>query len=284
MCASKWRLNKYCSYFGNRSSSQDLDYFLDSASFGKGYEGIRAEMQRLIGVTARNLKYDIRWANDEVRVFLSLLHSPERLFSRSKAQNIVLYDDGTLKVYAVQMEWALCRKMKRLQMENQVPRREDWSDCVAITKFLFDKSGSVLSPKLFKQFDDTQREPPVYTKTILMLKQHVSRIHQRDVFPPIGWVFKKSTNTLEYKWLDRDGTQHDSSINPDRTGIHQVACVEEKQFKSFNFDKNAWEPTKSSTPLEKSDNEDGEEDSDNEDGEEDSDNEDGEEDSDNDDD
>lgn len=80
------RLIKYYRFFNNRSSSQDLDYFLNSASFGNKYEGIRAEMQRLIGITARTLKYDIRWANDEVRAFLSLLNRPDRLFAQSKAR------------------------------------------------------------------------------------------------------------------------------------------------------------------------------------------------------
>lgn len=214
-------------------------------------------MQRLIGITARTLKYDIRWANDEVRAFLSLLNRPDRLFAQSKAQNIVLYGDGTLVVYAVQMEWALCRKMKRLQMENQVPRREDWSDCVAIAKFLFDKAGHVLSPRLFKQFDDTSREPPVFTKTIVALKHHVSRIHQRDAFPKIGWVYRTSSNSLEYKWLDGDGTQIDASINPDRTGTRQVVRIEERQIGWYNFDKSAWETPPESSKAPRRDNDDG---------------------------
>lgn len=205
------------------------------------YEIVRQEMTRLIRVVASPLGYDPEWANDQMRIFLALLNEPESLFSQSKRQNIVLYDDGIIKVYAAKWEWVLCRKMKRLQMPDQAPRREDWSDCVAITKLLLDRdcpTRGLLSPRLFRQFDHTQREPPVDPQTILALKRNVINIHQRDPLPNIGWVFFTSRREFEYRW--GDGTQIEKSDWPRKTGIIPVACLEERQLRKFNFDKNAW--------------------------------------------
>jgi hypothetical protein len=217
-------------------------------------------MKRLIDVAARNLKYDSKWANDDVRFFLTLLNKPETLFLQSKNQNIVLYRDSTLVIYAVQWEWALCRKMKRLQMAGQVPRREDWSDCVAITKLLFDKKGSALSPKLFQQFDHTTREPPVYPNTVLSLKQYVLTAYQKDVLPAIGWVFFTSRRSFEYRWYDT--TPVDQSLWPQKKGIVTVMCPEEKQFNKYNFDKKVWEIPQTLEPTKNNDGDDDEEEED----------------------
>jgi hypothetical protein len=154
-------------------------------------------------------------------------------------------------------------------MENQPPRQEDWSDCITIAKFLFDRGGHALSPKLFTQFDDTSKEPPVFTRTIVALKQQVLRVHRQEMFPKVGWVYTTSKNTLEYKWLDGVGTPFDSSFKPNRTGVQQIVCIEEKQIKSFDFGKNAWEAAGSSAALKKDDS--GDEEEDDDDGDEDED-------------
>lgn len=200
-------------------------------------------MIRLIRVVAGALGYNPQWANDDMRLFLNLLNDPESLFAQSKRQNVVLYNDGILKVYAVQWEWVLCRKMKRLQMSQQVPRAEDWSDCIAITKLLLDRirpEGSLLSPKLFMPFEFPERESPVAPQTIMALKRHVLNVHRRDPFPNAGWVFFTSRRAFEYRW--GDATAIDTSYWPRKTGVVTVLCGEERQFRKFNFDKNAWVP------------------------------------------
>ena len=116
--------------------------------FGQFYEHVRTELQRLIDTTAERLGYDRTWANDEVRQFLALLNDPGDLFDQSKRQNVVLYRDANIVVYAVKWEWVLSRKMKRLQMVGQRPRREDWQDCISIAKLLYDTYGGTLSPRI----------------------------------------------------------------------------------------------------------------------------------------
>lgn len=139
-------------------------------------------MQRLIETVAGQLQYDQKWANDEVGIFLSLLKDPGALFSESKSQRIVLYSDESVIIYAVLWEWVLTRKLKRLQMKGQVQRSEDWKDCVAITKLLYDKNGGKLHPGLLQRFDHTDRESPVLSKVFMDLRRLVIYFHGKDPF------------------------------------------------------------------------------------------------------
>ncbi|KAK3669238.1 hypothetical protein LTR78_010873 [Recurvomyces mirabilis] len=150
----------------NRPASQDLDYFLHPTAFGQRLETVRQELSRIITATARRLRYVPDWANDNVRYFLALLNDPSDLFERSKLQNVVLYRDHHLIIYAVLWEWVLIRKLKRLQMEGQPQRREDWNDCVSICKRLNRQRPGILQLSMLRQFDHTGREPPVLETTI----------------------------------------------------------------------------------------------------------------------
>ena len=42
-------------------------------------------------------------------------------------------------------------------MEGQVQRREDWNDCVVVTKLLYDRNGGGLQREILTSFDDTDR-------------------------------------------------------------------------------------------------------------------------------
>lgn len=136
----------------------------------------------LIQTVAQDLNYDTEWANDEVTIFLTLLRQPDALFSESKAQSIVLYSDRNLRIYAVLFEWVLVRKLKRLQMEGQRRRPEDWRDCVSITKVLCDRRRGKLPLSFLTRFDQTDREPPVFSKTIDDLRRIVIHAHRFDPF------------------------------------------------------------------------------------------------------
>jgi hypothetical protein len=167
----------------NRQASQDLDYFLNAQSYGDRYETVRSHLKSLIQQVAQRLEYDEGWANDEVRLFLTLLNDPDGLFQRSKQQGLLLYSDDNLRIYAVLWEWVLVRKLKRLQMEGQPQRKEDWNDSVAITKVLYDRNGGTLQRDILTSFDDTEREPPVSDATIESLRRLIAHFYHVDVFP-----------------------------------------------------------------------------------------------------
>ncbi|KAK3045724.1 hypothetical protein LTR09_012736 [Extremus antarcticus] len=167
----------------NRPASQDLDCFLNANSVGNWYEPVRSHMEQLIQQVGQHLGYIGKWANDEVRWFLSLLDDPEDLFQQSKRQGVVLYRDENLIIYAVLWEWVLVRKLKRLQMEAQPSRKEDWNDCVAITKLLYDVNGGGLQREILTRFDHTAIEPPVEENTVTGLRRLVGHFYRVDPFP-----------------------------------------------------------------------------------------------------
>ena len=243
----------------NRQASQDLDYFLDDRALGSALETVRTELRRLISAVGDELHYDANWANDEVRMFLTLLKEPNELFRRSKQQGVKLYQDSNIIIYAALWEWVLVRKLKRLQMEGQVQRREDWNDCVAITKLLYDKSGQRLSLDMLKQFDHTEREPPVLAKTITDLRRVMVQLQKVDPFPTISetraaptagpssaqahnrqslWVFSTRDCTLQYR--SRDGNVLPQAQWPAQRGRVQVYVIEDKAWKLYDFDKRIW--------------------------------------------
>lgn len=81
-----------------------MDYFLDPSQLGEDHEPVRTELMRLVEQVGNELRYNKKWANDEVRIFLGLLNDPGHLITRSKQQNIVLFSSNTLTVYAVLWE------------------------------------------------------------------------------------------------------------------------------------------------------------------------------------
>ena len=112
------------------------------------------------------LGYVPNWCNSEISEFLSLLNHPSVLFERSISQGTIIFQGINLTVFAVLWEWVLVRKMKRLQLEGQRPRAEDWNDCIAILYYLTTNLRQSIKRKDLRQFDDTEREPPVFEGTI----------------------------------------------------------------------------------------------------------------------
>ena len=101
-----------CTYYQrrclrNRTSSQDLDFFLHPSAFGQHYHNIRSELVRIFARVVERLGYVSDWANDEVSLFLAIVNNPTYLFQRSKEQNLVVFGDDNLRIYAVLFEGCL---------------------------------------------------------------------------------------------------------------------------------------------------------------------------------
>lgn len=225
-------------YLRNRPSSQDLDYFLNARRFGGQYEHVRDELRKLIEAVAKHLRYDPQWANDEVRVFLTLLDDPEIVFEQSKRQNIVLYREANVVIYAVKWEWVLARKLKRLQMVGQQARAEDWKDTIAITKLLYDAKGGKLSPSTLQLFDNPKKESPVAPKTIMDLRRLVLELHHVDSLPTAVWVFSSSTRLFDYKW--NNGATITRDFWPAMRGRIPVYLADDQRWRYYDCDAEQW--------------------------------------------
>ncbi|KAL8880052.1 MAG: hypothetical protein Q9192_008102 [Flavoplaca navasiana] len=152
----------------NRTTTQDLDYFIHPTSYGPMKQQVQAELRRLIFDVAAQLYFVPDWANDQVRMFLTLLSDPTELFDRSIQQGLLLYDGATLQIYGVLWLWVLFRKMKRLQMENQPQREVDWIDCISITKRLTEENGVSVQRAALTEFDHTLIANPQYSQPLWM--------------------------------------------------------------------------------------------------------------------
>lgn len=175
---------------------------------------------------ATRLNYIRDWANDHVSIFLTLLDNPTDLFERSKRQNIVLFQDPNIKIFAVLWEWVLVRKLKRIQMEDQEVRGQDWSDCIAICKVLHRQRPEVLNTSMLTQFDHTEREPPVLPNTFVSLRRLLVRHMGLDPFasgaastvPVPRAVAGDGGGTASEEGEDSDEQESDSDNNNSPTG------------------------------------------------------------------
>ncbi|KKZ62406.1 hypothetical protein EMCG_03182 [[Emmonsia] crescens] len=121
-------------YFGNRKSTGDLDYFLEPQwAHDKDINGpLRGAMLS----TARCLGFADDWANEEMAFFISD-NSRQLLFEEAEKQNIVLWEGPNLRILAVPLEWALERKLRRIHNGMQSSKRgSDMKDVLALLRHL----------------------------------------------------------------------------------------------------------------------------------------------------
>jgi len=124
-------------YFENRESTVDLDYCLDPELFDN--EDVKEDIRVAAEAVARQLLFPSSWFNDEMTIFASRSIRP-KLFQDSLDQDIVLWKGKRLIIYAVQFEFALERKIRRLSYAS-TGRSSDISDAVAILHFLVGQNG-----------------------------------------------------------------------------------------------------------------------------------------------
>ena len=65
--------------------------------------------------------------NDGLEIWASPTAS-KTIFDRAYAQNIILFDGKSLKVWAAPFEWALERKLRRIAFSDRVEKNVDMED------------------------------------------------------------------------------------------------------------------------------------------------------------
>lgn len=223
-------------HLGNRSSSHDLDFFLNERTYGRRYEAVRQELLFLISRVAQALRYKSDWANDEVKFFLTLLNDPEVLFMESKRQMRPIYQNRDLKIYGVKWEWVLARKLKRLQRPFRIQKSQDWLDCISITTLLLNREGAQLSPSLLRRYDHTDVETPVRPWIVAELRRRVCQSCNRDPFPGSAWVY--TTRGFQYQWFTGETIPH--SLWPPRRGRVNVYIAHQRRWKMYDFRRQTW--------------------------------------------
>jgi hypothetical protein len=91
---------------------------------------IEEKLLKAIRSVATKNEYKSYWANDKVGMF-AVGDTAQPLFETSVAQDVMLWEGNNLVVYAVEWEWSLARKLKRVGSEK---RPTDISDAAALLR------------------------------------------------------------------------------------------------------------------------------------------------------
>lgn len=129
------------SLFGNRDSTEDVDYILDPwiKNPTKAEEKLRIAVQDV----TKQLKMETHWINDSMAVF-AVGDVRRQLFEDSVRQNQILFQGKWLVLYAVEWQWAVTRKLIRLSTE-PVMRDVDINDSVELIHRIVSRQASLLT-------------------------------------------------------------------------------------------------------------------------------------------
>lgn len=145
------------SLFGNRSSTKDIDFLLDPSV--DAVEEYRAEVLKVIRGVARKSGFSNNWMNDELRIFIG---GSKRLslFLQSVRQGVIAYEGHNMTIYAGRLDFALERKLRRLNEKLGRPRELDLSDAVTLVHWL-KRDGHPLSLEYVRGLDENGLGLPV---------------------------------------------------------------------------------------------------------------------------
>ena len=137
------------SLFQTRHSTRDLDYILDPA-FDK-VKKIHTKLAKAIATVAKDQGWPKDWLNDSMQVFTAG-NAKLELFQASVSQGEVLWQSRNIIIYAIQWEWQLDHKLKRITTENQ-PRETDFSDAVELLHRIVKKNNGPVRRETVKSWN-----------------------------------------------------------------------------------------------------------------------------------
>lgn len=167
---------------------------------------------------------------------MTLLNDPEVLFIESKQQMRAIYQNRSLKIYAVKWEWVLARKLKRLQRPDRLQKFQDWQDCVSIATLLLNREGAQLSPSLLRRYDHTNLETPVRPYMVAELNRRVRQHIGRNPFPESIWVYTR--RGFHYQWFIGELIPY--NLWPPKRGRVNVYIAHQRRWKLYNFGRQVW--------------------------------------------
>lgn len=166
-------------YFKNRESTVDLDYCLDPELFDN--EDVKEDIRIATEAVASQLVFPPSWFNDEMTIFASRSIRP-KLFQDSLDQDIVLWQGKQLIIYAVQLTWALERKIRRLSYAS-TGRSADISDAVTILHCLVERNGDQpLNRDYIRQLNRNGFDVPPDEATLEVVEHIYRQTYNEDVF------------------------------------------------------------------------------------------------------
>ncbi|TGJ88695.1 hypothetical protein E0Z10_g129 [Xylaria hypoxylon] len=164
--------------FQNRENTEDVDILLDPnlEALSIYYD----EIQHAISTVTTKGGYENDWFNDACRLFTAREKRP-KLFLKSVQQNIAVYRSSSLVVYAASFEYALERKLRRMDSNSLLRDRSiDLSDTVALIHALRDTHP--LSRDYVQELDLNECGTPVENKVVsLVAKEYLEKYQQQGI-------------------------------------------------------------------------------------------------------
>lgn len=157
-------------YFHNRESTEDLDYLLDPTL--PNLAKIEEKLINAISRTATKHKYEEDWANDKIGMF-AVGDTALPLFQKSLAQNAILWEGKNLVIYALDWEWLLARKVKRI---GSTKRWIDISDAATLLKKLVGENGGPISRERAKGWNEIVYTP-IEDEALDMVDKEYEKMH-----------------------------------------------------------------------------------------------------------
>lgn len=143
------------SLFGNRDSTEDVDYILDTQM--KDPKKAEEKLIVAIKVVTELLDMDKDWINDSMAVF-AVGDVRQKLFRVSVEQNEVLFQGKYLTIYAAEWQWAMTRKLIRLSTKDRAAEI-DRSDCVELLSRIIGAGRVPLERSVVKNWTDNIYTP-----------------------------------------------------------------------------------------------------------------------------
>ncbi|KAK2739953.1 hypothetical protein FQN57_006272 [Myotisia sp. PD_48] len=133
------------SYLRNRLSTRDIDYFIDPEIDNRF--GVYSKFYQAVSVAAESHVLTTDWINSRMEVFTMPQAYQRVLFRKSIEQNVILWQGRNFVIYAIQWEWSLAQKLRRIAVK---PRQNDVSDAVALLKVMVDNNGGPIHGSTIK--------------------------------------------------------------------------------------------------------------------------------------
>ncbi|KAI1303304.1 hypothetical protein F5Y03DRAFT_407290 [Xylaria venustula] len=177
--------------FGNREETEDIDILLDPSV--EAVDMYHQEIRKAIAAAAVQGRYQDDWFSDACRLFIA--HEKRgRLFARSLAQNIVVYQGQNLMLYAASLEIALERKLRRLDSNHtDRDRALDISDAVALVHAL--RGEHPVGKDYILSLDMNEFGTPIKESSIDLVAEEYLRIYQQQGVVEMSWDEGRKSHT-----------------------------------------------------------------------------------------
>jgi hypothetical protein len=166
-------------YFKNREATGDLDYMIDPEWIED--DEIKIPLKTAIDSVADEEMLEFDWMNDDLHIWATQ-PAWKTIFEQAYAQNIILFDGQSLKVWAAPFEWALERKLRRIAFSDRGAKKVDMEDVLALFKHFRTANKGPLDMEYFRRLNMNGFDLVPETRYMEMVAANYRALYKEDLF------------------------------------------------------------------------------------------------------